>query len=652
MCGIAAILCWRGVVDPADLRRMASLLAHRGPDDAGFALTHEGRVGLSCVRLRIVDLEGGDQPIANEDGTLLVISNGEIYDHAELRRELQRSGHRFRSASDTEVLLHLYEECGDDFAARLNGEFAFVLWDGRQRRLLAARDRMGVRPLYYRVNAEEIILASEAKAILGLERVERKLAPQYVVALHTGLPWPAGSPFSGIAQLKPGHLLIADAGGAREVSYAQPILEPDSKISFSEAKREIRRLLGAAVRRRLAADVPVSAYLSGGLDSSIVCALMAAENASFPAHHVAFPDTEYDESAGAAEVARHLGLRLDPVPCTTQTLAESAVTTIYHTELAPRNANSVAKFLLSRHVHRQGRKVCLTGEGADEVFGGYPSFGLQVLRGLERQGGEDRRRAAKLRRAFQAINALSRGIGWNPHARENAGAASPSWLLAAHVLSTRKATGLSPEALRRRLLDQHAAPSDVNRLDGINALRRRRFASLAATVLPLLGDRVEMAHAIECRTPFLDPELVAFAGRLPTGYLIDRETLREKHVLLESCKDLLPPNWRRHKQPIMAPGWRALLSTPAGTALAQDYLSAGALAQAGLFCAPAVAALRVLLRATSQATLLHRRADRMLGRVLGLQILHRLFIEGRRAGNSDFAMIDRSPLRVGAHAHP
>jgi asparagine synthase (glutamine-hydrolysing) len=629
---------------------MGSLLAHRGPDDAGFALADSGQVGLSCVRLRIVDLQGGDQPIANEDGSLLVVSNGEIYDHAALRRDLVRSGHSFRSASDTEVLLHLYEELGDDFLSRLNGEFAFVLWDQRRRRLLAARDRMGVRPLFYKVSAEEILFASEAKAILGLERVERKLSPEYVVALQCTVPRPSSSPFAGIAQLRPGNLLVADDQGVREIPFARPLLQPDPKIGFVEARQEIRRLLREAVRRRLAADVPVSAYLSGGLDSSVVCALMAAEVGPFPAHHVAFPSTRFDESSAAAKVAHYLGLHFDPVDCTPQTLAENVVPTLYHTESVPRNPNSVAKFLLSRHVHQQGRKVCLTGEGADEVFGGYPSFGLQVLRELETQGGHDRRRVAKLRRTFYSAHALTRGISWEPLPRKVLSAASPYWLLANHVLSTRKAIGPNPDGLRRRLLMEHFNDHELSSLDGINALRSRCFASLSAYILPLLGDRVEMAHAIECRTPFLDPELIAFAARLPTHYLVDRETLREKLVLLESCKDLLPPDWRRQKLPITAPSWEELLSSPAGTELVENHLTPQALAHAGLFWVPAVQALRAFLRVTPRATRLHRRAERVLGRVLGLQILHRLFVAGRPTGNPDFVITDRSPLRAGAHA--
>jgi asparagine synthase (glutamine-hydrolysing) len=278
VCGISAISRLdRGLPDTSDIRRMCSVIRHRGPDGAGFARVGDGATLLGHVRLGIIDLPGGAQPLFNEDHSVGVVFNGEIYDHQAHRDALVRAGHAFRTRSDTEVIVHLYEEHGLAFLERLNGEFAFIIYDDRKKQLVAARDRFGVKPLFFSCHRHELLLASEAKSILALDRVPRALSPDYLMGAHLGAFPYGGSAFAGIQSVKPGHYLIAAAGSTGvQVGYWHPRFETSQQLSSGEARREVRDRFVASVRRRMVADVPVGAYLSGGLDSSLVCATMAA----------------------------------------------------------------------------------------------------------------------------------------------------------------------------------------------------------------------------------------------------------------------------------------------------------------------------------------------------------------------------------------
>ena len=280
MCGINMILKKdRSPAEREDITRMCSAISHRGPDGAGYALLDSGALAFGHVRLSIIDLQEGDQPLYNEDGSICITFNGEIYDYKRLREELIDQGHRFRTHSDTEVIVHLYEQHGMDFIHRLNGEFAFIIWDGRNRRLLAARDRCGVKPLFYWETEQEILISSEVKGIFALNRVPRSINPDYMIGPMLGVFPRAISAFEGIRNLNPGHFLIVESEGrSREVPYWQPTFKTNPAISFTEAKDEVRRLFTRAVERRMVADVPVGTYLSGGLDSTLVCGLTAARN--------------------------------------------------------------------------------------------------------------------------------------------------------------------------------------------------------------------------------------------------------------------------------------------------------------------------------------------------------------------------------------
>ncbi len=624
---------------------MCSTIAHRGPDDAGFALMDGGRVGLASVRLRIMDIERGDQPIHNEDGTVTVVLNGEIYDASELREELTRKGHTFRTTSDTEVLVHLYEEEGLDFLQRLNGEYAFVLWDGRNRRLLAARDPMGIKPLHYRADSAELLLCSEAKGILCLDRVPRALAPEYLTSFLSALYPSSRCAFEGIRCVRPGHVLVVESNGRmNEQAYSRPNYDTRD-ITFDEAKSGLRSRLERAVRRRLVADVPVHAYLSGGLDSTVLCALAARETGRFTAYHVSFPESELrDESKQAAAVARHLGLDFAPIRVTNDLLAENFVETLRHTEMPLGNAHAIANFMLSRRVRADGTKVCLTGQGTDELLAGYPHFRLIVLQQMIANGEEAR--ASALWKNFNATQSAGGPFSWQKRLQSKA----PPWRMwpryhASRNLLRRVFTRDAipdPHGLARQLHRECLDTKTLSAMLPINAARRTSLDLLNGYILPTLCDRVEMANAVECRTPFLDAEFASFANSLPPEFLVDPVGLREKHVLVEAVRDLLPKDWGRHKQVFLAPPWKQIARTRAGRELRHEMMRPAALRRSGLLRLPMATLFSTLWRFCRPYSARGGRIDAFYGALWGFQILHHLFVENRVESDPEFAMTDRS----------
>ena len=603
MCGIASIVRLDGgPVDPADLRRMCSAIAHRGPDGAGFALLDHGRVGLGHVRLSIVDLAGGGQPLYNEDFSIAVVCNGELYDYPQIRKSLIRRGHQFRTSSDSELLVHLYEEHGTDLFRHLHGEFAFVLWDGRQRRLIAGKDPCGIKPLYYSATSEELLLSSEIKSVYALDRVERKLSPRYLTGPALGVYLDDSSPFANVRPVRPGHFLVVEADGTwKECRHYTQEFQPQEDMTFDEARVAVRERLTVAVGRRLAGDVPIHSYLSGGLDSTIVCGLMSELGARFTCFNVGFPDSPYDESEKARQIAAHFGQRFETVPCTHERIAENITRAVYCTEMPLNNYNSVAKLLLSGYVRSRGVKVCLTGEGADELFGGYPYFKLEMLWRMQAAGGAARKKPRRCTAAFASSSSARRGCsGTAPSAgsgRRTCSATPASSICGARRQPVRprvlRCGAVGPDAggSSRGAAASSVSPESLAGLDPFNKSRLLTLNQLYTIVIPALGDRVEMANSLECRPPFLDRELLQLAGTIPPRHFIDLDNLREKHLLREATRDLLPPAFaKEHKHPFLAPTWHSFARTRAGRELFGEFLSIRRTREVGVFRPFAVAA--------------------------------------------------------------
>ncbi len=568
MCGVVSIFSRDGQVSVEALNRATARLHHRGPDGQATWVAPHGRVALGHTRLSIIDLETGAQPIASEDEQLRIVVNGEFYDYEKTRQALERDGHRFRTRSDSEIALHLYEDLGADCVKHLRGEFAFTIWDERKQRLFACRDRFGVKPLYYGFHNGDLYLASEMKALFAAG-LPARWDPESVY-FGIGLRGADRTPFQGIRSVPPGHYLTADRDGVRVIQYWDvdyPAgLGESSAMSEQEYIDGIRSTLTEAVRLRLRADVPVACYLSGGLDSCAILGL-AAQLRSDPirAFTLRFDHLDYDEGPIAQEMAALAGAEYVPIGLRQDDLADSFSDAVFHSEGVCINAHGVAKYMLSRAVRDAGYKVVLTGEGADEVLAGYPHFRQDMLTcsAEEREPAETDR----LLEALTQSNEASRGI----LLAEQTGRDSALM---------RQRLGYIPTFLRPQLArfghmqkfytaDYFAAfeardPAELL-LGGLDVDRRLKGRTpvqqslylwaktfLPNYVLATLGDRMEMAHAVEGRVPFLDHEVAEFLQRTPDSLKIRGTT--EKYILREAVRDVVTDTVsRRQKHPFLCP---------------------------------------------------------------------------------------------------
>lgn len=673
MCGISVIYRRQGgVVSEDDLQSMSAVLEHRGPDEAGLALLNQGRVGLAHVRLSIIDLESGQQPLSamaagkgNGRPELLatIVFNGELYDYQNHRADLIRRGHQMATQSDTEVLLHLYLEYGVECFSWINGEFAFVIWDARHRRLIAARDRMGVKPLFVHERPDEVLFASEVKSLFALPRVEREWNPDYFVGPLFGAFSPRDHVFSGIEPLPAGHWMSVEEHGriCPPCPYWEPKFRLQQNLSLDEAAAGVRDRLTQAVSRRMVADVPIGSYLSGGLDSTLICGLMSqlqpAGAQRMKSFNIGFGQTIYDESTLAERIARHYGVHFETIDCSSERLAENFETTVWHVEMPLMNPNSIAKQILSRLVRDQGYKVCLTGEGADEVFGGYPYFKQELLWNLAASDDPHQtRRARQLLKQFTRMEKRSEGLLWSRDVVRSR--SLPNYLKRSNfqysrMLASRNLADLvfTPRFRERLSVDssleyfeKHFDTRTLAGLEGFNATQLMTFQQLSQYIIPALGDRVEMANSVECRTPFLDCELIEFASQVPTHHFMEINQLKEKNLLRVGFESLLPEFMsREHKHPFLSPNWRSLAQTRAGRELFADLFSRQTVESIGIFQLQLLRKAGLVWKLWPQSTLRWRRYDILFGLVASTHLLHRLMIESPQRGRRGFRMVNRTP---------
>jgi asparagine synthase (glutamine-hydrolysing) len=552
MCGIVALHSPTGAVSQDALDAGVGALRHRGPDDRRTWLAPDRRVGLGHARLSIIDLATGQQPMGNEDDSLQLVVNGEFYDYLAITEELQRQGHAFRTRADSEIALHLYEELGTRFLERLRGEFAFVLWDGRSRTLIAARDRFGIKPLFYTRHGETLFLASEVKALLAAG-VPRGWDREAVAQLLTvGAPHPGRTIFADVQQVPPGHYLMAQGDALRLVRYWDldyPTADDGSAWQDSEDAyvERFRAALDDAVRTRLRADVPVGFQLSGGIDSSAVLGFAATHvSRGMRAFTVCFDRPGFDESAEASETARRCEAEWYPVRVSERDLADNFADAVWHSETPCSNAHGVAKFLLSRAIRDSGYKVVLTGEGADEILAGYSFFGSD---------------APGLRKVFTPRSRPGMSSAHVDEAKKEEPAGVPGWIEGNLTKTQRYASLLEPAFAAEFALSEIQA-SVLGEVEAAAPLAGRSllYRSLylwARIMLPsygfaVAGDRMEMAHSVEGRVPYLDHPLAELAVRMPLSLMFRGVT--GKHVLREAARSVLTDTvYARKKQPFWAP---------------------------------------------------------------------------------------------------
>ena len=580
MCGICGIASARGPVDPDRLAAMSATLVHRGPDSDGAFV--DNSIGLAARRLAIIDLAEGNQPIANEDGTVVVVQNGEIYNYRELARELVRTGHRFRTHSDTEVLVHAYEEWGLKFAERLRGMFAVAVWDIPEQRLVLARDRYGIKPLYYRSDRGELEFASELRA---LPRGEIDLDALEAYLTFNSVPAPF-SIFRDVRKLPPGHMLVWD-GQVRLHRYARPAPTMETREDDeAELVEELRARLRDSVRAHLVSDVPVGVLLSGGVDSCTLAAL-AAEEADQPLRtfSIGFEERSFDELGDARLVAERYGtVHRELVVRPDATLLLPALAEAFDEPFA--DSSALPTYLVSQ-LAAEDVKVALSGEGGDELFGGYYTYVADLL--AQRAGG-----LARLARPL--VERLPTST-----ARASLDYKAKRFVRAAHLPPLERHHGwkeiFSP-AERARLTGRRSEfdPVDLLRArfaetEGAELLGRLQdvdFGVYLVDDLLVKTDRASMAHSLEARVPFLDPIVTNFAFTLPAKQRVSG--LRKKVLLRKAIGPLVPDRIVHGKKrgfSIPAAAWLRGELEP----FARDTLSADTLHRQGFFRPEAVSAL-------------------------------------------------------------
>jgi len=531
MCGICGLATTRGPVDVERLVRMSTTLIHRGPDSEGMHVN--GGIGLAARRLAIIDLTGGDQPIANEDGSVVVVQNGEIYNHLELRADLERAGHRFATRCDTEVLVHGYEQWGAGLWERLRGMFAVALHDARTGAVVLARDRFGIKPLYYRKQDGELAFASELDALprgeIDLDALEAFLA-------FNAIPAPL-SIFQEIRKLPPGHVLTWTNGAVAIERYARagPLPARDG-ADEAELVEECRARLRDSVRAHLIADVPVGVLLSGGVDSGALAALAAEESSeAVRTFSIGFDESSFDELAGARAVATRYGTRhRELVLRPDAALLLPALADAFDEPFA--DSSALPTYLVSR-LASEDVKVALSGEGADELFGGYYTYVADLL--AQRLGPV----ASLARPVVELLPSSSRKASFDYKAKR--------FVRAAHLPPLERHHGwkeIFAPALRAELTGRRAAFDPVDTLrgrfgetDGHDLLVRLQdvdFGTYLVDDLLVKTDRASMAWSLEARVPYMDPVVANFAFSLPRGAKV--RGLQKKRLLRRAVEPLLP----------------------------------------------------------------------------------------------------------------
>jgi asparagine synthase (glutamine-hydrolysing) len=649
MCGIAGFIYTdrERPVAPETLIAMAAIQHHRGPD--GFGYRRMPGVGFSHARLSIVDLDEnrGRQPFESVDGRLMLTKNGELYDYQRIRADLTSRGDRFQTKSDSEMVMHLFPRTGlDGMLPHLRGEFAFALYDKDSERLMLVRDRFGIKPLYWAEIEGGIVFGSELKVLFAHPEVARRFDPNglYHQLMQTIVP--GSTAFAGIHQVRPGHYMdIRRKNGrldVKEVKYwDMPFPQEDERpAEYDEQEwiEAVRAGLLEAVQLRLEADVPVGCYLSGGIDSCAILGLAAAARQNpVKAFTIGFDNADYDESPIATEMAESAGADQDIMMLDASHLYDNFVETLWHTERTIYNTLGVAKLLMSRHVRDVDYKVVLTGEGSDELFGGYPAFRRDMfLHGLDHLSAAERREweslLAEQNKLFKGAMlaedeisnaALEARVGFTPSCLQPwlASATRVPGLLSADMKASLE--GYDPGAAIAEELD-------ADMLRGRHPLDRAQYVwiktMLEGQILTWGGDRVDMANSMEARPAFLDHHLAELAAELPPSLRIKGKT--EKYVLREAMKGLLPEVlYKREKFAFMAPPahtdpqkWSAM------RALADEYLDDASIEQAGLLSVQGVHDLFALHDDDSITAATQNKLDAVINHMLGVQVLHRHFV--------------------------
>ena len=630
MCGICGIFFpnrdWRVQADV--LARMNRSITHRGPDDEGFFV--EENVGLAMRRLSIIDVKTGHQPISNENRDIWIVFNGEIYNHADLRTDLEKRGHQYRTRSDTETIVHLYEEYGSDCVKHLRGMFAFVIWDRRKRVLFAARDRLGIKPFYYRWDGQSFLFGSEIKTILTYPGIEAQFDRRHLAEYLTfGYLTGPETMYAGIRKLMPGHTLELSERGEPKITRYWDLTVPVDEIPRGRDYyvKNYREMLEYAVRSHLMSDVPLGVFLSGGLDSSAVAALTAKiRGDKIQTFAVGYGEEEFSELPYARQVAAHIKSDHHEVRLSREEFFDSLPRLIWHEDEPIVWPSSVSLYYVAR-LARERVVVVLTGEGSDETLAGYTRYAWTLLnskmdhtyrtlspaflRRWVRQGIAAAPLSAALHRKLEHTFLMRDGASWPSFYFDNFYSA----------FSVNEFTNLlTPEALGSAGAAYDGSMEPWERSSG-ELLHRLLYTDLNSYLIELLmkQDQMSMAASVESRVPFLDHPLVEFTARIPADFQI--QGMAGKFVLKQAVEDLLPHDIIYRKKMGFPTPWAYWLAGPQLEQI-QTLLTEPRAAARGLFRPDAVARIFAEHRAG------HRDHGNRIWRLLNLELWQRVCLEG------------------------
>ena len=635
VCGIAGYVALDGSVPPREpIEPMLASLRHRGPD--GFGIYRGDSCVLGHARLSIIDLEGGWQPIFNENRDVAVTFNGEIYNYVELRRELEAIGHRFYTNSDTEVIVHAYEEWGKRCPERFNGQFGFAIYDHRDKTLFLCRDRLGVRPVYYARTGNTFLFASEVKALKasGLVPLEPSVEGIHqIFSLWTNV-YPR-TPFANVSELPPAHIMVVSPRGTETEKYWSLPIGRKETLSPGECIEGLKEHIDRSIRLRLRADVPVGAYLSGGLDSSLTTAFTRrCTSTPLKTFSLEFEDPRFDESEYQGEMVRFLGTEHSSIRVTAEDIAGHFPAAIRAAERPLLRTAPVPMLLLSRLVRSEGYKVVITGEGADEFLLGYDIFKETKVREYCSRQPESRLRPLLLRRLYPYLFTDGRMAKFQEtfFLKGFKETADPFYGHRLRFEQTKRIHDFySPEAMFRIREDPESAllrsmPPGFSDLSPIERTQVVEIETLLSSyLLSSQGDRVAMANSVEGRFVFLDHELIEFASRIEPNRKMPG--LHEKRILKEIGRGMLPSRiLERKKFPYRAPDMESFLSTARGRRILEEALDPVGLETFGLFDAVKVQLLASKVVSEAQRNGRVTTSDNLvLMSVLSGQIFHKLF---------------------------
>ncbi len=633
MCGIAGFVNNRTLSDARHtLNAMLTRIHYRGPDECGLFLSDNACIGN--VRLSIIDLASGQQPMCTLDGRYWIAYNGEVFNYLELKTMLKQRGHSFRTNCDTEVVLHMYQEFGEKCLNQLNGQFAISIWDTYEKELFLARDRMGIRPLFYTNNGSDFIFSSEIKAIFEYPGIERKLSNNGINQIFTF--WTTITPntaFNNIFELSPGHYAKVKNGKLQIKRYWELTFKNEQSINLEEAIGRFKNLFEDSLKLRMRADVPVAAYLSGGLDSTSTTAFIKK---MFPnelnTFSIGFQEKEYDESLFQNEVAKYFKTDHHSIVFKNEDVVELFEKVIWHVEIPILRTAPFPMLKLSGLVRDNNIKVVITGEGADEVLGGYNIFKEAIIRHFWSKYPNSRLRPLLLKKLYPYM----------PHIRD-AGISMLKLFFGfklsetnlpvySHLLrwnNTSRIKNLFSSEYKEKMngCDFVAKYSDkiASTVKDYSLLSKAQYIEsnvfMSGYLLSSQGDRVAMANSVEGRYPFLDHRLIEFCSCLPDDLKISG--LEEKYLLKQVVKDIIPKSvLKRPKQAYRAPISQALLNDKTG--FVNNYISSSSIKQTGIFDAINVERLILKLRKNSIVNEVDSMA--LMG-ILSTQILNELYIE-------------------------